>query len=89
MGQHEKPVKHEICFIQNRLMDIIQYKEQYKARIVAVVALTEIGDEAAFNALKVQLAQEWRQTVKTVIKGAIFLMVKMRYYPNIFFDRAR
>ena len=63
-------------FIQDRLIDMVQHESQYEARIVAIVALTKIGDEFALNALKVQLGQEQRQTVKTVIKGAIYLMEK-------------
>lgn len=63
-------------YIQDRLIDMIQNEAQYQARIVAVVALTKIGDGSALNALKVQLHQEQRQTVKTVIKGAIYLMEK-------------
>ncbi|HPG39664.1 MAG TPA: HEAT repeat domain-containing protein [bacterium] len=63
-------------FIQDRLIDMVQHETQYEARIVAVVALSKIGDDAALNALKNQLDQEQRQTVKTVIKGAIYLMEK-------------
>jgi len=63
-------------FIQDRLIDMAQHEQLYSARIIAIVALTKIGDEAALNALKSQLNLEERQTVKTVIKGAINLMEK-------------
>jgi len=62
--------------IQDKLIDMVENEERYAARIVAVVALTKIGDDNVVDVLKQRLLEEDRQTVKNVINGAINKMEK-------------
>ena len=60
--------------IQNKLIDMARNEESYSARIVAVVALTKIGDEQVVEFLRDIYFEESRQTVRTVINGAINIL---------------
>jgi len=62
--------------IQDKLIDMVENEERYAARIVAIVALTKIGDDNVVDVLKQRLLEEDRQTVKNVINGAINKMEK-------------
>ena len=57
--------------IQDKLIDMAENEERYAARIVAIVALTKIGDDLVVSVLKQRMLEEQRQTVKNVLNGAI------------------
>ncbi len=60
--------------VQDRLIDMAQNEDNYAARIVAIVALTRVGDEYTVSALRDCLDVENRQTVRTVLNGAINML---------------
>jgi len=57
--------------IQDKLIDMAEKEERYAARIVAIVALTKVGDDMVVSVLKQRMLEEKRQTVKNVLNGAI------------------
>ena len=64
--------------IQDKLLDMAKNEEFYGARIVAIVALTKIADEHVADILKGHLLEEERQTVRTVLNGAINLLERQK-----------
>jgi len=57
--------------IQDKLIDMAENEDRYAARIVAIVALTKVGDDMVVTVLKQRMLEEKRQTVKNVLNGAI------------------
>jgi HEAT repeat protein len=54
------------------LIEMLAKDKRYEARIIAVWALRQMGDDLAFDALKKHFNKESNDTVKHVLTGAIF-----------------
>ncbi|MBN2413370.1 HEAT repeat domain-containing protein [candidate division KSB1 bacterium] len=65
--------------IQDKLIDMAENEERYAARIVAIVALAQVGDFMVLDVLKQRMLDEKRQTVKNVLKGAIIKLEKKQW----------
>ena len=61
---------------QSALIEMMKKDKHYEARIIAIWALTQIGDEQLVTVLKQQLKKEKNETVQHVLIGAIHELTK-------------
>lgn len=54
------------------LIDMMSKDKRYEARIIAVWALRQIGDDQSLKAIKRQFTKESNETVRHVLAGAIY-----------------